>query len=55
VSILGCFAFGHLIWLIERTQFGKNLLLTNPKEGFNPPRTQYLDGMRDGMWFGSNT
>ncbi|GAX73409.1 hypothetical protein CEUSTIGMA_g861.t1 [Chlamydomonas eustigma] len=52
VSVICCFFTAHLIWLIERTQFGKSALLTNPKEGFNP---KYLDGLRDGMWFASNT
>ncbi len=33
-------------------QYGKTLLHTNPKEAFSP---KYLDGLKDGMWFSSNT
>ena len=34
------------------SQYGKTLLHTNPKEAFSP---KYLDGLKDGMWFSSNT
>ena len=51
-SIIASFLMAHLIWLIERTQYGKSALHTNPKEAFSP---KYLDGLKDGMWFSSNT
>ncbi|GAX83221.1 hypothetical protein CEUSTIGMA_g10647.t1 [Chlamydomonas eustigma] len=51
VAVICTFFMAHAIWLIERTQYGTNLMITNPKEGFAP---KYLDGIRDGVWFSSN-
>ncbi|GAX76425.1 hypothetical protein CEUSTIGMA_g3870.t1 [Chlamydomonas eustigma] len=52
VCVICVFFMAHLIWLIERTQYGKSILLTNPKEGFS---VKYLDGLKDGVWFASTT
>ncbi|GAX76426.1 hypothetical protein CEUSTIGMA_g3871.t1 [Chlamydomonas eustigma] len=52
VCVICVFFMAHVIWLIERTQYGKSILLTNPKEGFS---IKYLDGLKDGVWFATNT
>jgi hypothetical protein len=52
VCVICVFFMAHFIWLIERTQYGKSVLLRNPKEGFP---IKYLDGLKDGVWFATST
>ncbi len=47
VCVICTFFTAHLIWLIERTVYGKTTTHSNyDKEGFN---RYYLDGLKDGM------